>query len=161
MRADVTKQPRILTAGTFVTIAALIVIRLFRAPYAAEGAVVRGIVEGAVGSGIAEGIVRRGVAEGSVAADMPLGRLIDGAFGHLPAAALAVNLFLLLVCGILLTRIVIGYKVSTSRTFLPAMMYIFIGYGLMAPLGSVGAVLSSVLLIISSQQAIASFKIIN
>jgi hypothetical protein len=131
MRADIVKQPRFLVIATFVIVTVLIFVRMLSAPYGVET---------------------------NAEMDMPLGKPIEGLLDGRPAAIYSVALLLMLVNGALITRLVNKYNLSPARTLLPIVMYVIMGYGLWAPLGSIGAGLVPLLLIVSSGQMIAAFK---
>ena len=96
--------------------------------------------------------------ESTVGVDMPLGRLIDGLLAGHRLAIHSIAMLTLFVNGALITRLIDKYNISTVRTYLPIVMYVVMGYGILAPFGTVGAVSVSMLLIVSSEQMIAAFK---
>lgn len=130
MRANIVKQPAFLAIATFAAVTLLVFARVLSAPYEVEAA----------------------------GLDMPLGRLIEGFVGRQPVVSYTIALLLVCACGVLITRLINRYNINSARTGLPIVMYLLMGYGLLAPLVTVGAGLVSLLLIVSSMQMIAAFK---
>lgn len=129
-KPDAIRQPLGITVATFAAIMALVMVRSITVPYPAETA---------------------------LTADMPLGALIDSLF-HNTVVANAAGAALALLNAILLSGIIVRYSVSPVRTYLPITLYAMTAFGLCVPFGSVSAMLATLLLLVSTNRMIDSFK---
>lgn len=129
-KPDAIRQPLGITVATFAAIMTLVMLRAVTAPYPAETA---------------------------LTADMPLGALIDSLFRN-AASANAAGAAIALLNAILLSGIIVRYSVSPVRTYLPMTLYTMTAFGLCVPFGSVSAMLASLLLLVSTNRMIDSFK---
>lgn len=90
-------------------------------------------------------------------ADMPLGILIDGLISAaLPRYIIIVAL--IIINSLLITRLLLRYGIKGVNVYITMTMYLAVSCGIFLPAGSICAPLASMLIIISSRQAIASFK---
>lgn len=96
--------------------------------------------------------------ETSVAADMPLGRLIDGITGGFIPLTYFIGIIIAFINASLLTGIILRYSVSVVRTYLPMIIYAMIAFGVCVPVGSLSAFFASLILILSSASMIAAFR---
>ena len=87
----------------------------------------------------------------------PSASLLEGIFRNGWLRYTVVTL-ILMVNAFMLTRIMVIYKANFGRSFLCAAIYIMAAVGIMAPYGSVTASLASLLLVISTDQAVSAFR---
>lgn len=130
MKTDISRQPAGLVAATFVLAVLLAAVRSVLAPYTAEMPALSG---------------------------MPLAGFIDGL---LPGTAwrYTVGITVLIINAFLLTRIMIIYKASFGKSYLPFVMYAIAAAGIYFPVSSLSVPLVSLLLVGSSEQAVSSFR---
>lgn len=130
MRSHVSRQPAGLAIAAFVAALALAVMRSIYAPYPAE-------------------------ASGPTGA--PLADLLDKLIPSV-AGRYIFTVIILTVNAVLLARVMIIYKATPGRSYLPFVMYAFAATGVFFPVNSLTAPLASLLLVASSEQAVSAFR---
>lgn len=130
-RLEVIKQPLLMVVFTFLAMMSVILWRVAVAPY---------------------------LFETDVAADMPLGKLIDGLASGSVTLTFIIGIIVSFLSASLLAGIIVKYSVSLVRTYLPMIIYAITAFGICVSVGSLSAFFASLLLILSSAAMIAAFR---